>query len=144
MTSQNRVVGRNILVALGLWWCFSYLGMFVVWAWNSAFVYNRGFTGPSGDALRVALSLPGYLIVGFLVGLGVAGFIDSTNPPAWAGGLALLIALADAKSWNVMRYRGRSVTEATVVAVAIIASMLIGCWVGLRLTERRAERGQVA
>ena len=144
MTPRDRVVGRNILVALGLWWCFSFLGMFVLWGWNSVFVFNRVFTGPSGDALRLALSLPGYLIVGFLVGLGVARFIDSSNRPAWAAGLSLLIALADAKSWNTMRYRGRSVPETTVVAIAIIASIGIGCWVGLRLEERRGERGEVA
>jgi hypothetical protein len=144
MTLHERVVGKNILVALGLWWCFSYLGGFVLWAWNSVFVYNRVFTGPSGDALRLALSLPGYLIVGCLIGLGVAWFIDSTHLSAWAGGLALLIALADAKSWNATRRSGRSVAEATVIAVAIIGSIVIGCWLGSRWKERGGERGQAA
>jgi hypothetical protein len=144
MSVQERVFGKNILVALGLWWCFSYLGGLVLWAWNSLFVYHRVFTGPSGDSLRIALSLPGYLIVGCLIGLGVAWFVDSAHISVWAGGLALLIALADARSWNVARRSGRSVPEATVIAIAIMGSIVTGCWLGSRWRERGVERGQVA
>ena len=144
MTSHERTVGRNVLVALGLWWCFSFLGGLVVWAWNWLFVYNRIWSGPTGSVISAGLTLPGYLISGFLVGLGAARYIKSPHVQAWAGGLAALIALADAKSWNAMLYRGRSVGQAAATAVAIAGSIVFGCWVGLRLKAARRESGQVA
>jgi hypothetical protein len=144
MTSNGQRVGRNILIALGLWWCFSLLGGFVIWAWNWAFVYNRIFTGPSGSALRMALSLPGYVICGVLVGLGAAWFIDSSHVMAWASGLGAIVALGDAKSWNAMLYRGRSVVDTVITALAIAGSILLGCWFGLQLRAARLKRGEVA
>jgi hypothetical protein len=144
MTSHEGAVGQNMLVALGLWWCFSFLGSLVLWAWDWAFVNNRVFSGPSGSAFRVALSMPGYAIVGIPVGLGVARFIKSSQLMAWAASLALLIALFDANSWNATMYRGRSVAEAGIAAVTIVASIVFGCWVGLRLKARGLEADEVA
>jgi hypothetical protein len=144
MTSSERVVGRNVLIALGLWWCFSQLGGLVIWAWNWAFVYNRIFTGPTGSAISMVLSLPGYVISGFLVGMGVAWFIESPRAMAWAAGLGLLVSLADAKSWNAMLYRGRSVAGTVITAVAIASSIVFGCWFGLRLKSVKLTRGEVA
>jgi hypothetical protein len=144
MTSHERVVGRNILIAMGLWWCFSLLGGLVISAWNWAFIYNRGFTGPTGDAIRIALSLPGYVISGILVGIGAAWFIESSNAMAWATSLGLLIALGDARSWNAMLYRGRSVADTAITALAIVTSIVFGCWLGERLKGAKPTRGGVA
>jgi len=144
MTSHERLVGRNVLIAMGLWWCFSLLGSLVIWAWNWAFIYNRGFTGPTGDAIRIALSLPGYVISGVLVGIGAAWFIESPHVMAWATSLGLLVALGDAKSWNAMLYRGRSVVDTAITALAIAGSIVVGCWYGLRLKAARLKRREVA
>jgi len=136
MTSREHVVGRNILIALGLWWSFSLLGSLVIWAWNWAFVYNRVFTGPSGDAIRLGLSLPGYVISGTLVGIGVAWFIESSHAIVWATSLGALVAAADFRSFNTMRYRGRSLVDAEMTALAIVGSIVFGCWLGLRMKAR--------
>jgi hypothetical protein len=144
VTSHERTLGRNVLVALGLWWCFSFVGSLVVWTWTRMFLENRGFSGTLGSVMHVALSLPGYVISGVLVGLGVARYIESPRVVAWAAGLAGSIALADSKSWNAMLYSGRSVSQTVVTAVAIVASIIGGCWVGVRLKAARLERGQVA
>ena len=144
MTTHGYAVGRNVLVSLGLWWCFTFLGSMVVLAWNRVFVFNRTFSGESGSLLRATLSLPGYVVVGVLVGLGAARFIESPRAMAWAAGLAALIALSDVRSWGGMQYRGRSIAEAGVVALVIVASIVVGCWLGIRARGTRVEHGQAA
>lgn len=144
MTPRGHALGRNVLVALGLWWCFTFLGSMVVWAWNSVVIYNRGFSGESGDVLRAALSMPGYIVAGVLVGLGAARFIESPRVMQWAAGLGALIALADVRSWGGMKYRGRPPAEAGVVALVIVASVVLGCWLGGRSKSAWPGRGQVA
>jgi hypothetical protein len=63
---------------------------------------------------------------------------------AWAAGLGVLVALGDLRNWNAIRYRSRFVVDAGVTAVAIVLSIVLGCWLGLRMKAARNRRGEVA
>jgi hypothetical protein len=142
VTARTYSAARNVLVCLGLWWCFTFLGSIVVMVWNGIFVTNRIFHGEAGNLLSMALSLPAYILTGVLVGLGVARFVESPRVLAWAGILGLLVAFGDFGSRGGIQYLGRSTREGAIAAFVIVTSIVFGCWLGIRRRDRRTEEGR--
>ena len=139
MTSRAYKLARNVFVGLGLWWCFSFLGAILVMAWNSAFVVGRTFTGEHAGLVMSARSLPAYIVCGFLVGLGIARFVESPRVLVWAVVLGGLIAIGNLSSWGGLQYRGGYLLDSALRGVVIVASIVSGCWFGVRRWNREVK-----